>query len=223
MFKKVLIAEDEDFLNISLRTTLKDLGVIQDNRDFVSYCDDALNRVKKAIQEGNPYELLITDLSFLEDARKQEIASGTELIRAVKEIQSTIKVLVFSVDDRKSTANSLFINLGINGYVPKTRGAAADFRSAINSIYQGKKYYSQNLRNDIKTLHNYEFTEIEKTIVLLLYKGKSQKEISAYLEQNQIKPWSLSSIEKTLSHLKTELNVSTPAQLIGYCRDNQII
>ncbi len=223
MFKKVLIAEDEDFINISLRTTLKDLGVIQDNRDFVSYCDDALNRVKKAIQEGNPYELLVTDLSFLEDARKQEIASGTELIKAVKELQSTIKVLVFSVDDRKSTANSLFINLGINGYVPKTRGAAADFRSAISAIYDGKKYYSQNLRNDVKMLHSYEFTEIEKTIVLLLYKGKSQKEISTYLEQNQIKPWSLSSIEKTLSHLKTELNVSTPAQLIGYCRDNHII
>ena len=223
MFTKVLIAEDEDFLNISLRTTLKDLGVIQDNRDFVSYCDDALNRVKKAIQEDNPYELLITDLSFLEDARKQEISSGTELIRAVKKIQPTIKVLVFSVDHRRSTANSLFVNLGINGYVPKTRGAVLDFRTAIDAIYQGQVYYSKNLSNDTKTQHSYEFTEIEKTIVLLLYKGKSQKEISVYLEQNQIKPWSLSSIEKTLSHLKTELNVSTPAQLIGYCRDNHII
>ena len=223
MFKKVLIAEDEDFLNISLRTTLKDLGVIQDNRDFVSYCDDALNRVKKALQEGNPYELLITDLSFLEDGSKQEISSGTELIRAVKEIQPTIKVLVFSVDHRRSTAHSLFTNFGINGYVPKTRGAVIDFKAAINAIYQGKKYDSKNLKNDIKMLHSYEFTELEKTIVLLLYKGKSQKEISTYLEENQIKPSSLSSIEKTLSHLKTELNVSTPAQLIGYCRDNHII
>ena len=223
MFRKVLIAEDEDFINISLRTTLKEFGVIQDTRDFVSYCDDALNRVKKAIQENNPYELLITDLSFLEDDRKQELSSGVELIKAVKEIQPDIKVLVFSVDHRRSTANSLFVNLGINGYVPKTRGAAADFRSAINDIYQGKKYYSRNLSNDIQTHTRHEFTELEKTIVLLLYKGKSQKEISNYLEDNQIKPSSLSSIEKTLSHLKMVLDVSTPAQLIGYCRDNHII
>jgi len=64
MFKKVLIAEDEDFLNISLRVALGELGVELGSRDFVSYCDDALMRIKKAIREGDPYELLITDLSF---------------------------------------------------------------------------------------------------------------------------------------------------------------
>lgn len=223
MFKKVLIAEDEEFLNISLRITLKELGITLDNRDYVSYCDDALMRVKKAIQEGNPYELLITDLSFSEDSRKQEIRSGTELIRVVKEIQPDLNVLVFSVDNRKNTANSLFNDLGINGYVPKTRGATIDFRLAINSIYQGKKYHSPNLSQLPKDENSYEFTSIEKIIVTLIAQGESQKEISNYLKKNQIKPSSLSIIEKTLSQLKIKLNVSTPAQLICYCRDRKII
>ncbi len=223
MFKKVLIAEDHDFMNVSLRAILKDLDIHQDNRDYVTYCDDALSRVKKAIQEGNPYELLITDLSFDEDFRKQEIASGLELIKAVKELQPDIKILVFSVDDRKSMADSLFIDLGINGYVPKTRGAIVDFKSAINAIYKNKRYHSPNLKYDIDLRQNYQFTEIEKLIVSLLYEGKSQKEIAAFLEENQMKPCSLSSVEKTLGHLKTVLNISTPAQLIGYCRDQKII
>lgn len=223
MFKKVLIAEDEDFLNISLRTTLGELGIILDNRDYVSYCDDALMRVKKAIQEGNPYELIITDLSFIEDSRKQQISSGIELIRIVKEIQPDVKILVFSVDHRKSTANSLFNDLGINGYVPKTRGAAIDFRLAINAIYQGKKYYSPNLRQLAEDENKYEFTSIEKIIVTMIAQGKSQKEISNYLKTNQIKPSSLSIIEKKLSNLKIKLNASSLAQLIRYCTDRKMI
>lgn len=223
MFKKVLIAEDEELLNISLRITLKELGITLDNRDYVSYCDDALMRVKKAIQEGNPYELLITDLSFSEDLRKQEISSGTELIRAVKEIQPDVNILVFSVDDRKSTANSLFNDLGINGYVPKGRGTTKDFRLAIDAIYQGKKYYSPNINQLVKDENKYELTFIEKTIVTLTAQGESQKAISSYLKTNQIRPSSLSIIEKKLSQLKIKLNVSTLAQLICHCRDRKII
>jgi two-component system capsular synthesis response regulator RcsB len=223
MFKKVLIAEDQDLLNISLRNTLKELGITQDNRDYVSYCDDALKRVKKAIQEGNPYELLITDLSFVPDSNLQEISSGIELIKAVRIIQPELKILVFSIDNRGSMANSLFADLDIDGYVPKTRGDAKDFRSAIAAIYEDKKYHSPNLEKIVKTTKDYQLTPIEKIIVSLLYEGKSQNKIAEYLVENEIKPSSLSSIEKTLSHLKTVLNVSTPAQLIGYCKDKKII
>jgi len=222
MFKKVLIAEDEELLNISLRVALKELSVKLGNRDFVSYCDDALMRIRKAIGEGDPYELLITDLSFKEDSRRQEIASGAELIRAVKEIQPSINVLVFSVDAQKSTANSLFNELGIDGYVPKGRGAATDFRLAINAIYQGKKYHSPRLGR-LEDENRYAFSAMEKQILTMIAQGRTQKEISTYLKANQIRPWSLSSIEKTLSHLKIALNVSTPAQLVCYCRDREII
>jgi len=58
MFKKVLIAEDEEFMNIALRMALEDLGIVQDNRDYIVNCDYAYSRVKKAISEANPYQLL---------------------------------------------------------------------------------------------------------------------------------------------------------------------
>jgi len=223
MFKKVLIAEDEDFMNDSLGAALEALGIVLEKRDYVSYCDDAFSRVKKAVWDGNPYELLITDLSFKEDFRKQEIPSGSELIKAVKDIQPDIKVLVFSVTDLKTTADSLFSGLGINGYVTKGRGAKVDFRSAINAIYQGKRFYPQNLQRTKGDGIIYELTSTEMIIINLIAEGRSQKWVADYLKEHNITPYSLSSVEKSLSRLKTVFDVSTLAQLICHFKDRGII
>lgn len=218
MFKKVLIAEDQELMNISLRNTLRELGIIQDTRDYVTYCDDALNRIKKAIQEGNPYELLITDLSFDEDLhRQQDINSGKELIRAAKALQPGLKILVFSINAQHSMASSLFNELDIDGYVPKTRGDAKDFLAAISAIYDDEKYHSPNIRYDGSEKRPYQLTELDKRIVFLLSQGKSQKEVAQALEK------SLSSVEKALAHLKLALNMTTTGQLIAHCKGEKLI
>lgn len=223
MFKKVLIAEDEDIMNMALGIALETLGIVLEARDYVSYCDDGLSRVKKAVTEGNPYELLITDLSFEEDFRKQEIESGAELIRAVKEIQPDIKVLVFSVDGLKSTADSLFSGLGINGYVPKGRGAAMNFKTAIRTIYQTGRYYPPNLQGTQGDGIIYKLTTTEMMVVKFIAEGQSQKWVADYLKENKITPFSLSSVEKAINRLKTVFDVSSLAQLISCFKDRGII
>ncbi len=223
MFKKVLIAEDEDFMNDSLGAALEALGIVLEKRDYVSYCDDAFSRVKKAVRDGNPYELLITDLSFKEGFRKQEIPAGSELIKAVKGIQPDIKVLVFSVTDLKTTADSLFSDLGINGYVPKNRGAKVHFRSAIQAIYQGKRFYPPNLKRTKGDEIIYELTSTAMIIINLIAEGRSQKWVADYLKKHNITPYSLSSVEKVLSRLKTVFDVSTVTQLVCYFKDRGII
>ena len=65
MFSKVLLAEDLDSINIAVATTLDELNVV--DVDNVKYCDDALLKIIKAIQDNNPYQLLITDLSFIKN------------------------------------------------------------------------------------------------------------------------------------------------------------
>ena len=62
MIKKVLIAEDHESANISVQKTLDEMGIL--DPDYVYYCDDALVRVQKAMEAGEPYDLLITDLYF---------------------------------------------------------------------------------------------------------------------------------------------------------------
>ncbi|MCX2584326.1 response regulator [Pedobacter sp. MR22-3] len=223
MFKKVLIAEDEDFMNDSLGAALEALGIVLEKTDYVSYCDDAFSRVKKAVRDGNPYELLIIDLSFKEDLRKQEIPSGSELIKAVKGIQPDIKVLVFSVTDLKTTVDSLFSDSGINGYVTKDRGAKVYFRSAIQAIYQGKQFYPPNLKRTKGDGIIYELSSTEMVIINLIAEGRSQKWVADYLKEYNIIPYSLSSVEKALSRLKTIFDVSTLAQLICHFKDRGII
>lgn len=68
---------------------------------YVNYCDDPLSRIKMSLQENNPFELLITDLSFDEDHREQNIKNGQQLISAAKELQPNLKVIVFSVKKKK--------------------------------------------------------------------------------------------------------------------------
>jgi len=62
MIKKVLIAEDHESANISVQKTLEEMNI--EVADYVYYCDDALVRVQKAMEKGEPYDLLITDLYF---------------------------------------------------------------------------------------------------------------------------------------------------------------
>lgn len=94
---------------------LEDLKIT--NPKYVSYCDDALVRVKMGLQENNPFELLITDLSFDEDHLKQKINTGQALISAVRELQSNLKIIIFSVEKKEIIIEKLFAEQHINGYV----------------------------------------------------------------------------------------------------------
>lgn len=223
MFKKVLIAEDHESINISVQRTLSDLGVVDDNRNYVFYCDDAIKRLQKAISEKQPYELLITDLSFDDDASQQEITTGRALIKAAKALQPDLKVLVFSIENRKIIADELVAILDIDAFVPKARHDAKDLKLAIESIYKNKKYLSPNLKQVAKEVDNFLFSVYDKTIVNLLANGTPQKDIPLYLQKNNITPSGLSSLEKRLSQIKTVLNISSNEQLVAYCKDKGII
>lgn len=221
MFKKVLIAEDHESINISVQKTLADLQIILDPTNYVFYCDDALLRIQKSLRENQPYELLITDLSFEEDVPGHKITTGKELIKAARQLQPDLKVLVFSIENRSSIATALVKELNIDAYVPKARHDAKDLKAAIEVIYKNKQYVSPNLKQKEENMHH--FTDYDKVIVSLLSSGKSQKEMPDLLKQKKMEPSGLSSIEKRLNLIKTTLNISNNGQLIAHCIANKII
>ncbi len=221
MFKRVLIAEDHESTNISVQKTLSDLGV--PHTDYVYYCDDALMRIQKGVKENLCYDLLITDLSFEEDHRKQLIFDGRELITAVKKEQPSLKVIVFSGENKIATIDSLFKELHIDGYVRKARHDAKELKLAIETIYKNRTYLSADLRQAVKEKNSYEFTEFDVTIISLLTNGTPQKDIPIYLRKNNIKPSGLSSVEKRLGLIKETLGFAKNEQLIAFCKDLGII
>ncbi|GAA5092134.1 hypothetical protein GCM10023210_20610 [Chryseobacterium ginsengisoli] len=221
MFKKILIAEDHESINLSVQKTLEDLNI--PNVDYVYYCDDALAKIQKSIRENEPYDLLITDLYYEEDHREQEIKDGRELIQRIKEIQPSLKVIVFSAEHKSAVVNSLFKEYEINGYVRKARNDSKELKKSIASVYIDENYLSLDMKQDVKKFNSYEFSAYDITLVSLLSKGILQKNIPTHLQEKDIRPYSLSSVEKKLNSLKEDLEVNSNEQLVAFCKDIGII
>lgn len=219
MFTKVLIAEDFESSNISVQKALEDLQI--PNPKYVSYCDDAINWIKKGIEESNPYELMITDLSFEEDHRKQVITNGQQLIDVAKKLLPDLKVIVFSVNKKQNITDDLFEKQHINGYVRKGRDDVKDLKKAIKAIYNNEKYISYDLKG--KKKNAFEFSEYDTLLVSLLANGILLKNIPDYLKENNIKPSSMSAVEKRLKEIKECLDINSNEQLIAFCKDFGII
>ncbi|TZF92826.1 response regulator [Chryseobacterium panacisoli] len=221
MFKKILIAEDHESSSISVQKTLEDLTI--STTDYVYYCDDALAKIQKSIRENDLYDLLITDLSFEEDHNIQNLKDGKELIKTIKELQPSLKVIVFSAEHRSGVIDSLFNEYGINGFVRKARNDSKELKKAIASTYVNENYLSLDLKQEVKKLNNYEFSNYDITLVSLLSQGVLQKNIPVYLQNNDIKPNSLSSVEKKLNSMKEDLQITSNEQLVAFCKDLGII
>lgn len=220
MIRKVLIAEDHESANISVRTTLDLLGV--KDVDHAYYCDDALIKITNAKKFGDPYDLLICDLHFDSDDRPQNITSGAKLIPAAREIQPELKVLVFSAENKPAVIDSLFKNQFIDGYVRKARNDAKELQLAFEKISRNQQHYPKHLADLIKHRYSYEFSDVDVTIISLLAQGVPQKNIPERLREYQIKA-SLSTVEKKLRQMKEVFEFSKNEQLIVFCKDMNII
>ncbi len=221
MINRVLIAEDHETANISIQKTMEDFGISFIR--YVYYCDDALLRIKKAIAENAPFDLMITDLSFESDHREQLLPSGFELIKAVKLTQPSIKILVFSSENKPAIIKSLYDNYQIDGYIKKARNDAKELKIAFETILKGNKYYNIDQKLNNNSSYTFEFSEWDIFVLNLLSDGKMQKEIPEMLEKNNLKPSGLSSIEKRINKMKETFKITTTEQLVAFAKDFGIL
>ncbi len=221
MFKKVLIAEDHEIANISVQKTLHDFGI--PDAKYVFYCDHALTWIKKAVAQGEPYDLLLTDIEFEDDDNQQVLLNGLDLIRAVKIVQPDIKVIILSAMDRTAEIDGLFKQGLVDAYVRKARKDAQHLKEALQAIALNKTYRSPDLKKVVQEKNSHEFSSLDMHIVRFLYEGIPQKEMPKYLQERNIKPSSLSSIEKRLNLMKDVLDFNKNEQLIGYCKEIGLI
>lgn len=98
-----------------------------------------------------------------------------------------------------------------------------ELRLAIDAIYNGKKYLSSDSQQSLKDINSFEFSSFDIKVISLLAEGILQKNIPIYLQQENISPGSLSSVEKRLNILKDQLQVNNNEQLVAFCKDLGII
>ncbi|UJH92045.1 response regulator [Antarcticibacterium sp. 1MA-6-2] len=221
MFKKVLVAEDMDSVNHAVASVLTDLNIQE--VAHAQYCDKAFVLAKKAIQDNNPFDLLICDLSFKPDHRDEKITSGQELIKTLKTEDNKLKILVHSIEDHPQTVINLFNSGSVNGYVCKDRNGMRELKEAIIALGNGFSYKSPQIEALIKQDNLLILNDFEVNLLSCIANGLTQDEIPDYFKRNSISPNSKSSIEKRLKELREEFNANTTPHLISIVKDLKLI
>ena len=217
MFKKILVAEDFDTINIAVAKTLEELSVPA--VDHAKYCDDALLKVKRAMQVNEPFDLLITDLSFPEDGRGAKIRSGEELIEKVREIQPGLDIIVFSVEDRPFRVSSLFEKHRISGFVFKGRSSLSQLKQALQSIADGSTYLSPELSASRPGKQLGEIDDYDIALLKLMARGMTQGEIAQHFRETGVTPNSTSAVEKKINKLKIQFMANNSIQIVVMAKD----
>jgi DNA-binding NarL/FixJ family response regulator len=218
MFHKVLIAEDLDSISIAVVQALKEISISEIHH--AKYCDDAFLKIKKALHDNQPYDLLISDLSFKPDHRENKLNSGEELIEAVKKVQPNIKTIVFSIEDKSFRIKSLFNNLGINAYVSKGRDSIPELKKSIQHIYNNEEIKpSAEISHALRDKSLFEIESYDISLLKSLSKGLTLEDISSEFKDSGIIPNGSSSLEKRINRLKIYFKASNNVHLIAITKD----
>lgn len=221
MFKKVLVSEDLGSISNGIVSVLEVLHI--DNYKQVQYCDDAYLNIKKANLDKQPFDLLITDLSFKADHRQQQYPSGEKLIKVLKQEYPALKIIAYSVEDRPQKIRIVMLDSKADAYVCKGRNGLRELDEAINAVLNGRNYLSPQISNVLRETSTAEIEDYDIEIMKLLSKGNSQEEISQNFKEKDISPSSLSAIEKKIVKLKNQFNAKNSVQLISIAKDLGLI
>lgn len=224
MFKKILVAEDLDSISIGISKALEELQL--HNVQHVKYCDDAHLKIKKALQDNAPFDLLITDLSFLADTRTANttLASGEELIAAVRKLQPDLKIVAFSIEDKPYRIKSLFDRYGISGFVSKGRNSILELQKAIKAVSSSDEpYITAALSHIMQAQPVNEVDTVDLQILKLLSLGNTVDQIATQFKSNGQAPSSTSSIEKRINKLKIYFSAANSTHLVSLSKDMGMI
>lgn len=221
MFKKILIAEDADFMSSGIKVALEDMQI--PTIEYAQYCDEAYLKLKKAWLYEEPFDLLVSDLSFKDNVNPQRLESGEDLIKEAKKLQPALKTIVFSIEDKPYRIQQLCNELEVNAYVWKSNHGQKELKKAVQSVYNGDFFITPQLAHALRNKEAFEITDYDVFLLKHLAEGLDQKEISGELKNKNIKPSSISSVEKRLKLLKENFNANNPTQLIAITKDFGLI
>jgi DNA-binding NarL/FixJ family response regulator len=218
MFKKILVTEDLGSISHGIAHILRERTGI-DEIQQAQYCDDGYLKFRRAINDQDPFDLLITDLSFKESHRERKLVSGIELIEAIRSIQPNIKVIIYSMEDRPGKIKSFFAEQSIDGYVCKGRYGLNELVKSVTDVFNNIRYVSPQLESAMSKNNVFELQDYDILLLKHLSDGLTQEEIGHHFKENQISPNSTSSIEKRLNKLKYNFKAKNAIHLVAMTKD----
>jgi len=223
MFKKVLIVDDHASANIGVLEVLDGLKIEKTNIQKSQYCDEAYLKIKRAILDQVPFDLVITDLQFKKDHREEKLTSGEDLIAVLRKDYPELPIIVFSGITLLQKVRLLFNNYKINAYVCKGRYASRELTNAIEKVYNKQMFLSEDVKQALSPKNDLEITDFDIELAKQLSLGKVQSQISEYFKTNKIIPSSVSSIEKRLNKLRIQFKADNATHLVAKMKDLGLI
>jgi len=209
---KVLIADDHQLF----REGISNLLFPQENIEVIAQAENGLVAVNK-VKQYKPNVVLL-DIAMPE-------MNGIEACKKIKNLSPDTKIVTVSMySDRQYVKGVL--EAGADGYLLKNC-TLRQLTDAIQSVYQGKKYLSEDItemvisgyltagkadEDEFKTL-----SEREKEIFILLAKGKSTKEISEKLFI------SVKTVGTHKQNILDKMNMNTNADIVKYALKKGLI
>jgi DNA-binding NarL/FixJ family response regulator len=156
----------------------------------------------------NQIDLVITDLDMGD-------VNGEDVLKYLKSKNPDIPVMVLSMHNESAVIKQLML-FGANGYLLKNSGKIEIFK-AIESVINGNKFFSDEVLQSALAPEPVqdkgalsELTEREKEIIVLIAKGKTNKEIGGDLFI------SLRTVETHRNNLMRKLELKGTASLIRF-------
>ncbi|MFY0631188.1 MAG: response regulator transcription factor [Flavobacteriaceae bacterium] len=221
MFSKVLIVDDHAMINDGISSNLSKIGVTNVHTSL--YCDDAYLKIKRAMIDSRPFDLVITDLEFKKDHRKRDLSSGESLIKKLRIEYPELSIIVFSQEDHFQKVRTLMNDCGADAYVWKGRDGNKELLKAIEVVNEGEQFLSKKVERALQEKVNTEISDYDIELVKLLSSGMSQTEISHHFKSQDIIPSSVSSVEKRLNRLKDDFLANNATHLVSIFKDQKLI
>ncbi|HAK77431.1 MAG TPA: hypothetical protein DCR35_15490 [Runella sp.] len=198
---RILLADDHHVAITGLRAIISSLP------DFTVVAQTSGGKETLLFLENNVVDIVITDLYMNDDD-----LSGIELTLAIKQKFSSVRVLMFSGEDKKSDILSEAFQAGIDGYVPKT-APLQELVMALTALSEGRQYFNQEIL--IKIAHYTKHRPLaiklgvsETKILTFIAAGKTRKEITELLHL------SAGAYDTHFYHLKQKFEVKSTVDLL---------
>lgn len=220
MSSKVKVAYIEDHRIVKegvsyLLSRYPDIEMVQNDKP-----DEDINEF---IAKTDP-DILILDLQLYPGNRNM---NGFDICDAVSASHPDVKIIAHTMYDNVESVNKFFSHGGL-GFVSKKSGHA-DLVEAINAVKENRRYVCQEIRNKAKNVDSFLssedlllkgvneiFTKTEKSVLALIAKGYSTKQVAHQLQISE------KTVETHRKHLFDKAGVKNVAELIAFAYINKL-
>lgn len=211
MRKKVVLADDHQFLLDGIMTILKEMPSVE----IVATAQNGFE-LMDVVARQKP-ELVILDLNM-------PGYDGLQCLKKIKNDFPQTKVLILTNYSQPELVEDVK-QIGADGYLIKN-SSAAELKAAVSSVLSGGKYYPS--ANELKSvaddsyffdefLKKYQLTKREVEIIRMVCREMSTKEIATHLYLSEL------TINTHRRNVFRKLDIKNVAGLMNFAKNNQLL